>query len=485
MSRVPPHSARGIPGLPSGGPPSLPNVPTSGRPPLGGPASTRPTFPSSQPSTGDRGPGGAGNKSFDELKRVIHTKLVEKLDLSKVSDLQGDVLRREIRLVVERLCDTENPLLNRMERERLIEEVLDETFGFGPLEVLLKDPTVSDIMINGPFKIYVERRGKMEKTDVKFRDNAHLMQIIDRIVSKVGRRVDETQPMCDARLPDGSRVNVVIPPLALDGATMSIRRFGSNPLKLEDLLNFNAFSKEMAILMEAAIKARLNSIISGGTGCGKTTLLNTLSSFIPSHERVITIEDAAELQLQQDHVVRLETRPPNIEGKGMINARDLVRNALRMRPERIIIGECRGAEAIDMLQAMNTGHEGSMTTLHANTPRDALARLETMILLGGFEMPIKAMRQQVASGVDLIIQANRLQGGPRKVTSITEVVGMEQEIIVMQELFRYKQLGIDQNGRAFGQFECLGVRPGFMGRLEAAGIKLPSNLFQERVLLRD
>jgi pilus assembly protein CpaF len=424
-------------------------------------------------------------KSFEELKRLIHSKLVEKLDLSRVSDLAGDVLRREIRLVVERLCDTENPLLNRMERERLIDEVLDETFGFGPLEVLLKDPTVSDILVNGPYKVYVERRGKLEKTDVKFRDNKHLMQIIDRMVSKVGRRIDETSPMVDARLPDGSRINAIIPPLALDGPCLSIRRFGSNPLKLEDLLNLKAFTPEMAMLMEAAIKARLNIIISGGTGCGKTTLLNTLSSFIPAEERIITIEDAAELQLQQEHVVRLETRPPNIEGKGEVTTRDLVRNALRMRPDRIIIGECRGPEALDMLQAMNTGHEGSLTTLHANSPRDAQARLETMIMMAGFELPVKAMRQQIASAVDLIIQANRLQGGPRKVTSITEVVGMEQDIIIMQDIFRYRQLGIDQNGRAFGQFEATGVRPTFMHRLEAAGIRLPANLFQERVLLRD
>jgi pilus assembly protein CpaF len=424
-------------------------------------------------------------KSFEELKRLIHQKLVDKLDLSRVSDLEGDTLRREIRLVVERLCDTENPLLNRMERERLIDEVLDETFGFGPLEVLLKDPTISDILVNGPHKIFVERRGKLEKTEVKFRDNEHLLQIIDRIVSKVGRRVDETSPMVDARLPDGSRVNAIIPPLALDGPSMSIRRFGANPLKLEDLLNYKAFTPEMAMLMEAAIKARLNLIISGGTGCGKTTLLNTLSSFIPQDERIVTIEDAAELQLQQDHVVRLETRPANIEGKGAINTRDLVRNALRMRPERIIIGECRGAEALDMLQAMNTGHAGSMTTLHANAPRDAQARLETMIMMAGMELPIKAMRQQISSAVDLVIQANRLQGGPRKVTSIVEVMNMEQDMIIMQDVFRYKQLGIDQNGRAFGQFEATGVRPSFVQRLEAAGIKLPSNLFQERVLLRD
>jgi pilus assembly protein CpaF len=427
----------------------------------------------------------AGNKSFDDLKRHIHGKLVERLDFTRVKDLHSDALRKDIRRVIEHLCDTENPLLNRMERERLIDEILDETLGFGPLEVLLKDPTISDILVNGPHNIYVERRGKLERTEIKFRDNDHLLQIIDRIVSKVGRRVDETSPMVDARLPDGSRVNAIIPPLALDGPTVSIRRFGTNPLKLEDLLNYKAFTPEMAMLMEACIKARLNVIISGGTGCGKTTLLNTLSSFIPNDERVITIEDAAELQLQQEHVVRLETRPPNIEGKGQVTTRDLVRNALRMRPERIIIGECRGAESLDMLQAMNTGHAGSMTTLHANNPRECLSRLETMIMMGGFEMPIKAMRQQIAAAVDIIIQANRLQGGPRKITSITEVMNMEQDVIIMQDIFRFRQLGIDQNGRAFGQFESTGVRPSFVGRLESKGIKLPSNLFQERVLQRD
>src|SRR5450631_4122648 len=405
-------------------------------------------------SSGSQYGSAQGNKSFDDLKRHIHSKLVEKLDFTRVKDLASDALRRDIRRVVEHLCDTENPLLNRMERERLIDEILDETLGFGPLEALLKDPTISDILINGPHKIYVERRGKLEKTDVKFRDNEHLMQIIDRIVSKVGRRVDETSPMVDARLADGSRVNAIIPPLALDGASMSIRRFGSNPLKLEDLLNYKAFTPEMVMLLEGAIKARLNIIISGGTGSGKTTLLNTLSSFIPETDRIITIEDAAELQLQQDHVVRLETRPPNIEGKGAITATDLVRNALRMRPERIIIGECRGAETLDMLQAMNTGHEGSMTTVHANTPRDALSRLETLIMMSGFELPLKAMRTQIASAVNLIVQSSRLQGGPRKVTSITEVMNMEQDMIIMQEIFRYKQIGIDQNGRTYGQFEA-------------------------------
>src|SRR5437868_1459260 len=435
----------------------------------GGSSISRLSSPSMGGSTGN-----SGGKNFEELKRQIHAKLVERLDFTRVRDLSSDAMRRDIRRVIEHLCDTENPLLNRIEREKLIEEVLDETLGFGPLEVLLKDPTISDILVNGPKNVYVERRGKLEKAEITFRDNDHLMQIIDRIVSKVGRRVDETNPMVDARLPDGSRVNAVIPPIALDGASLSIRRFGANPLKLEDLLNYKAFTPEMAMLMEACIKARLNVVISGGTGCGKTTLLNTLSSFIPHDERVITIEDAAELLLQQDHVVRLETRPPNIEGKGAVMTRDLVRNALRMRPERIIIGECRGAESLDMLQAMNTGHGGSMTTLHANTPRDAQARLETMIMMAGMELPMKAMRQQIASAVDLIIQANRLQGGPRKVTSITEVMNMEQDIIIMQDIFKFKQLGLDQNGRAFGQFEATGVRPSFMQRLEASGIELPT-----------
>lgn len=423
--------------------------------------------------------------SFDELKRRIHGKLVDKLDLTKVGELQGDVLRREIRMVVEHLCDGEGTLLNRNERDRLIEEVLDETFGLGPLEALLKDPTISDILINGPKSVYAERQGQMEKTDVKFRDNNHLKQIIDRIISKVGRRVDETCPMVDARMADGSRFNAIIPPLALDGAAVSIRRFGSNPLKLQDLLRYKAFTPEMVMLMEGAMKARLNIIISGGTGSGKTTLLNTLSSFISNADRIVTIEDAAELQLQQDHVVRLETRPPNIEGKGQITATDLVRNALRMRPERIIIGECRGPETLDMLQAMNTGHEGSLTTLHANTPRDALARLETMIMMAGFELPLKAMRTQIASAVDLIIQANRLQGGPRKVTAISEIVGMEQDTIVMQDIFRFEKEGVTEDGKARGRFISTGIRPTFMSRLESAGIHLPPSTFRERVMMED
>ena len=432
-----------------------------------------------------RGGEKSSEADFEELKRRIHGKLVDKLDLSKVGDLEGDVLRREIRLVVEHLSDAEQTLLNRAERERLVDEVLDETFGLGPLELLLKDPTISDILINGPKNIYCERRGKMERSTVQFRDNNHLMQIIDRIVSKVGRRVDEVCPMVDARLQDGSRVNAIIPPLALDGAAVSIRRFGANPLRLEDLLNYKAFTPEMVMLLEGAIKARLNIIIAGGTGSGKTTLLNTLSSFISNHDRIVTIEDAAELQLQQEHVVRLETRPPNIEGKGAITATDLVKNALRMRPERIIIGECRGAETLDMLQAMNTGHEGSLTTIHANTPRDAIARIETMITMAGFELPLKAMRQQVASAVDLIIQANRLQGGPRKITHITEILGMEQDTIVMQDIYHYVKEGIDENGRTHGKFEATGIRPGFMDKLEAAGVRLPASAFRQRVMMVD
>ncbi len=427
----------------------------------------------------------ARENSFETLKQRIHSKLVDKLDMSRVGELEGDTLRREIRLVVEHLCDTEDTLLNRSERELLIGEVLNETFGLGPLEALLKEASISDILINGPKAVYVERRGRMEKTTVTFRDNDHLMQIIDRIISKVGRRVDETCPMVDARMLDGSRFNAIIPPLALDGACVSIRRFGANPLKLEDLLNYKAFTPEMVMLLEGAIKARLNVIIAGGTGSGKTTLLNTLSSFISNADRIVTIEDAAELQLQQDHVVRLETRPPNIEGKGAISATDLVRNALRMRPERIIIGECRGPETLDMLQAMNTGHEGSLTTIHANSPRDAVARMETMIMMAGFELPLKAMRAQTASAVDLIVQANRLQGGPRKITHITEIVGMEQDTVVMQEIYKYEQQGIDETGRAYGQFTATGIRPTFMTRLEAAGVRLPSSAFRQRVMLED
>ena len=423
--------------------------------------------------------------SLEELKQRIHGKLVDKLDLTKVGELEGEILRREIRLVVEHLCDSEDTLLNRSEREQLVSEVLDETFGLGPLELLLKDTTISDIMINGPKNIYCERRGKMEKTSVVFRDNDHLMQIIDRIISKVGRRVDETCPMVDARMLDGSRFNAIIPPLALDGACVSIRRFGANPLKLEDLLNYKAFTPEMVMLLEGAIKARLNIIISGGTGSGKTTLLNTLSSFIPNTRprgddrrrgriaapagpRGAAGDAAGEHRRQRrDHGHRpREERPPHAAGT------DHHRRVPRRRD-------------LDMLQAMNTGHEGSMTTIHANTPRDALSRLETLIMMSGFDLPLKAMRTQVASAVNLIVQSSRLQGGPRKITYITEICGMEQDTIVMQDIYRYVQDGIDEMGRAFGRFVSTGVRPKFMHRLESAGVRLPASAFRERVMLED
>ena len=423
--------------------------------------------------------------AFEDLKERIHNRLVDKLDLNRIGGIEGETLRREIRLIVEHLCDTEETLLNRQERERLIEEVLDQALGLGPLEMLLKDHSINDILINGPKRVYIERHGKLQKTDVEFRNDNQLLQIIDRIVSRVGRRVDETCPMVDARLPDGSRVNAIIPPLALDGPAVSIRRFGADPLKLEHLLNFRALTPEIVMLLEGAVKSRLNIVISGGTGSGKTTLLNVLSGFIGQEERIVTIEDAAELQLQQEHVVRLETRPPNIEGRGEVRATELVRNALRMRPERIIIGECRGPETLDMLQAMNTGHDGSLTTIHANSPRDAVARIETMVMMNGFELPLKATRQQIASAVDLVIQVCRLQGGPRRVTRVTELLGMEQETVVMQDVFQYVQEGIDENGRARGHFLATGVRPTFMPKLEAAGVRLPANLFRQRVLMRD
>ncbi|MCH2210394.1 MAG: CpaF family protein [Fuerstiella sp.] len=419
---------------------------------------------------------------FEKLKSHIHGKLVEKLDLTRISELEGNSLRREIRVVVEHLCDTENPMLNRAERERLVEEVLDEAFGFGPLELLLKEEGVADIMINGPRHVFLEKNGRIIKSDVTFRDNDHLLQILDRIVSKVGRRVDETSPMVDARLPDGSRLNAIIPPLALDGPSLTIRRFGTNPLTLDDLLKFGAFTPEMVMFMEGAMKARMNMIISGGTGSGKTTLLNTLSSFISNENRIVTIEDAAELQLQQDHVLRLETRPPNLEGKGAVTATDLVKNALRMRPDRIIIGECRGGETLDMLQAMNTGHDGSLTTVHANNPRDAISRIETLINMSGVELPLAAVRKQISSAVNLIIQASRLQGGARKVTFISEIVGMEQNTLVMQDIFKFIQDGIDPEGKAVGHFEATGVRPKCIEHLEATGVRLPPSIFQQRTL---
>jgi pilus assembly protein CpaF len=414
---------------------------------------------------------------FQELKHNIHRKLLDKLDLESISTLSKPVLSNEIRKIVEILLVEETTPLSLLEREKLVNEVLDEVLGLGPLEPLLKDPTISDILVNTFKHVYIERKGKLEPTDVVFKDDAHLMQIIDKIVSAVGRRVDESSPMVDARLPDGSRVNAIIPPLALDGPIMSIRRFGSTPLTSDDLLNNNTLTPAMLELLKGIVKARLNIIISGGTGSGKTTLLNCLSSYIPDDERIVTIEDAAELQLHQEHVVRLETRPPNIEGKGAIRQRQLVINSLRMRPDRIVVGEVRGEEALDMLQAMNTGHDGSLTTIHANSPRDALARLETMISMANLNLPDKAMRQQIASAIDVVIQASRLSDGTRKIMSVSEVVGMEGDIVTMQDIFLFERVGIGEKGKVLGRFRPTGIRPKFAERLKHSGIHLPASMF--------
>ena len=419
-----------------------------------------------------------------DLAQQLFGQLSERLDLGQIRGLPEDRREPEVRRVLETHLDTEQPHLGARERQHVVQILLDEILGLGPLEPLLRDPGISEIMVNGPRQLFVERNGRLHEAPSHFRDADHLLQIIERIASRVGRRIDETSPMVDARLPDGSRVNAVVPPLALRGPTLTVRRFGSKPLTAEDLLGLKAFTPEMALLMEASIKARLNVVVSGGTGSGKTTLLNCLSSFIPDGERIITIEDAAELQLQQRHVVPLESRPANVDGGNAVGMRDLVRNALRMRPDRIIVGECRGPEALDMLQAMNSGHEGSLTTLHANGCRDALSRLETMILMAGFDMPLRAIRRQIASAVHLVIQAERVSGGGRRVTSMTELVGMEGDTIVSQEIFVYQQTGLDIDGKAVGRFCTTGVRPAFASRLKASGVELPSNLFQQRVLLQ-
>jgi pilus assembly protein CpaF len=424
-------------------------------------------------------------QKFHELKSVIHRKLVDQLDMTKLGTDASEELRDQVRRVVLALCEEEDTLLNTSERQRLAQEILDETFGLGPLETLLSDPKISDILINGPRKIYVERAGRLTLTDVKFKDDGHLLHIIDKIVSPLGRRCDEVSPMVDARLKDGSRVNAIIPPLAIDGPSMSIRRFGSNPVTWEDYVNFKSCAPEMIEFFEACVHSGLNVLIAGGTGSGKTTLLNNLSSFIPDDERIVTIEDAAELQLRQPHVVRLETRPPNLEGKGRVTIRDLLVNSLRMRPDRIVVGECRAGETLDMLQAMNTGHEGSMTTVHANNTRDCVQRVETMVMMSGFELPQKAIRQQFASAIDLIVQAARLTGGRRKIISVTEVQGMEGDVVVMQDVFRFEQDGVDAEGKAYGRIVSTGVRPLFMERLIAHGAKVEPELFQPRVLVAD
>jgi pilus assembly protein CpaF len=430
---------------------------------------------------GNATPDDGGSAIEDRLmrqKRDLHQRLISGMDLSAIGRLNQDELRREFRGAAEELCRQSSDLLNMQEREQLIGEILDETFGLGPLEALMRDPTVSDIMINGPKTVYVERRGRIEKSEIKFNDEKHLLQIVQRIAGRVGRRVDETSPMVDARMNDGSRFNAIIPPLALDGSLVSIRRFGTRPLLAHDLVEKGAMTQEMATFLSACIKARLNVVVSGGTGSGKTTLLNALSAFIPLDERVATIEDAAELRLQQPHVVRMETRPANIEGHGQVTTRDLVKNALRMRPDRIIIGECRGGETLDMLQAMNTGHDGSMTTIHANDSRDAVARMEMMVGMAGFDLPIWIIRRQIANAVHLVVQAARLSGGVRKIIKVSEITGMEGDVVSMHDVFVFKQTGVTEDRVAQGHFYVTGIRPKCLDRLEISGTKLPLSMFE-------
>jgi len=419
---------------------------------------------------------------LNRIKRDLHQQVIAGMDLSAVGTMHEDDLRTEVRRIAEELCHRRSDLLSMSERETLINEVLDEVFGLGPLEPLFRDSDVTDILINGPTMVYVERQGRLEPTNVKFMDDEHVLSIVQRIVGRVGRRVDETTPMVDARLPDGSRLNAIIPPLALDGPLVSIRRFGSKRLAPDDLLKNGSIAPEMLDFLSACIRARANVLISGGTGSGKTTLLNILSSFIPTDERVATIEDAAELQLQQPHVARMETRPANVEDQGEISTRDLVRNALRMRPDRIIVGECRGPEALDMLQAMNTGHEGSLTTIHSNTTRDAASRLEMMVGMAGFDLPVWTIRRQIASAIHIVVQVARLVGGARKVVRISEITGMEGDMISMHDIFEYRQLGLDEDRRAVGQFRATGLRPHCLSRLEIAGVHVPTELFEGRLL---
>ena len=436
------------------------------------------------PTTAMAGNGHAGldtpspsRDAYYDLKTRIHRQLIERLDLAKLDVLPLDTVQQQIRRIVEDMLAGDETPLSRHEREQLVLEVEHETFGLGPLEPLMQDPTVSDILVNGPAEVYVERRGKLERTRVIFRDDKHLLQIIERIVSAVGRRVDESSPMVDARLPDGSRVNAIIPPLALDGPVLSIRRFAADPYRMADLVEFGTLTAGLAEILRAAVQARLNILVSGGTGAGKTTMLNVLSNAIPNTERIVTIEDSAELQLQQEHVVRLETRPPNIEAQGAVTQRDLVRNALRMRPDRIVVGEVRGPEVLDMLQAMNTGHDGSLSTVHANSTRDALSRLETMVLMSGVSLPVRAMRDYIASALDLMVHLARLSDGTRKVTRVTEIVGMEEDVVTTQDIFVFEQQGIDADGRVHGFYRATGIRPKFSERLERAGIHLGPEVF--------
>ena len=417
---------------------------------------------------------------FFELKTRIHAQLLDQIDLSVIDNMDKELLRIELKKLVERILREDKSMsmpLNFQEREKLIAEIPDEVMGLGPLEPFLQDPTVSDILVNTYHRIYVERFGKLEITDGRFKDDEHLMKIIDRIVSSVGRRVDESSPMVDARLLDGSRVNAIIPPLAIDGPILSIRRFAADPLEMQNLLEYKSLIPEIGEVLKGIVKARLNVLISGGTGSGKTTLLNVLSRYIPHNERVVTIEDSAELQLKQDHVVRLETRPANMEGRGKITQRELVINSLRMRPDRIIVGEVRGQESFDMLQAMNTGHDGSLTTIHANSPRDALMRLETMVAMANFDIPSDFLRRYISSAIDVIIQVSRLSDGRRKVISLQEITGMEGNVVTLQEIFSFKQSRIGKNGTVRGRFVFHGIRPHFIERFHAAGIQVPNTLF--------
>jgi len=424
---------------------------------------------------------GTRDDFFYEVRHRIHSRVLEELHLPAVESHSAEELEPEIARLVTRVLREENLLVNSSETEALIQEVLDELKGFGPLQPLLRDPTVSDILCNTYRDVFVERHGLLEKTECRFRDNNHLLSVIDRIVSRVGRRVDESSPMVDARLPDGSRVNAIIPPLSIDGPMLSIRRFAVRPLKMDDLIKHKTITPAIGQFLAGCVTAKLNVIISGGTGAGKTTLLNVLSGYIPEKERIVTIEDSAELQLQQPHVVRLETRPASIEGTGRVTQRDLVINSLRMRPDRIVLGEVRGPEAFDMLQAMNTGHDGSLSTIHANSPRDSLTRMESMILITGFNLPESAMRFMIASALDVIIQVSRLADGSRKVTSISEVVGMEGDVITLQEIFTFEKKGLAPNGKVKGAFRATGIRPKFSEKLELAGIAVPEELFSPNV----
>ena len=415
---------------------------------------------------------------YRELKTRLHTRVLNEVDLESLNRLDDEVAREQVSKLVRDMLQREKTPLAQAEREQMVREILDELFGLGPLQPLLADPTISDILVNASQSIYIERHGVLEPTDIKFNDDQHLMRIIERIVSRVGRRVDESSPMVDARLPDGSRVNAIIPPLALDGPVLSIRRFGRDPLTAQNLLDNITLVKPMLELLKSCVQGKLNILISGGTGAGKTTLLNVLSAYIPEKERIVTIEDAAELQLKQKHVVRLETRPPNIEGHGAVKQRQLVINSLRMRPDRIVVGEVRGEEALDMLQAMNTGHEGSLTTIHANSPRDALSRLETMVAMANLNLPDKAIREQIASAINVVVQISRLADGTRKITSVSEITGMEGPVVTMQDLFIFERQGFDANNKVRGRFRPTGIRPKFSERLFAYGIRLPIDMFE-------